>query len=333
MMLDFRLPGLETRPLAESRATPTEEGRLYDVVIIGGGPAGTTAAVYCCRKGLDTLLITENIGGQMLWTSGIENYMGFQYITGQELVAKFDAQIRQFTIALELPARVARLERLGDDFRATTEAGRVFQGRTVIIASGKSPRRLGVPGETELTGRGVTYCATCDAPLYAGQDVAVVGGGNSALTSVLDLVPVARTVYSIHRRTSYRGDATLIARVEAALNVRRLLGFEPLAITGADRVDGIELKNAETGAAQSLAVTGVFVEVGAEPNTGFLKSLVELTPDGEIVVTCRTETGIPGLFAAGDVTNVFEKQIVIAAGEGSKAALAAYAWLLSRPKP
>jgi len=331
-MLDLKLPGFGSPTGAASKTKPASETGLYDVIVIGGGPAGMTAAVYCCRKGLNTLLVAEDIGGQMSWTSGIENYMGFQYITGPELAAKFDVQIRSFPLSLDLPARAARLERSAPDFLLVTEAGRHYQGRTVVVASGRSPRRLGIPGELEFTGKGVSYCATCDAPLYAGQDAAVVGGGNSALTSVLDLAQVARTVYSCHRRTSYRGDSALIARVESAPNVRRLLGFQPAAILGNDRVTGIEVRNLENGATERLAVSGVFVEIGSEPNSGFAVRLLELNARREIPVNCRTETSVPGLFAAGDVTDVFEKQIVIAAGDGAKAALAAHRYLLSRPK-
>jgi alkyl hydroperoxide reductase subunit F len=330
-MLDFRLPGFDSVG-ASSRARAASETEVYDVVVIGGGPAGTTAVVYACRKGLNTLLVSENIGGQLLWTSGVENFPGFQYITGPELKAKFEAQIRRFPLALELGTRVAHLERTPRGFSVATDNGRRFSGRTAIIATGRNPRRLGITGEQEFTGRGVTYCATCDAPLYAGQDVAVIGGGNSALTSVLDLAAVARTVYSIHRRTEYRGDAVLIDKVMSAANVRRRLGCEPTAIRGTDRVTGVELRNLAGGTSENLAVSGVFVEVGSEPVTGFARDLLSLSPTREIATNCRTETAVPGLFAAGDATTVFENQIVIAAGEGAKAALAAHAWLLSMPK-
>jgi alkyl hydroperoxide reductase subunit F len=335
MALDFRLPG-PGFAAASSKARTASETEVYDVVIVGGGPAGTTAVVYACRKGLNTLLVSENIGGQLLWTSGVENFPGFQYVTGPELKAKFEAQIRQFPLALELGTRVAHLEKTASGFLAVTENGRRFQSRTVIIATGRNPRRLGIPGEQEFTGKGVTYCATCDAPLYAGQDVAVIGGGNSALTSILDLAGVTRTVYSIHRRTEYRGDAVLISKVESSPNVKRRLGYEPTAIKGADRVSGVELHNLAGGALENLAVSGVFIEIGSEPVTDFARDLLKLPATSlqpPIVTNCRTETAIPGLFAAGDATTVFENQIVIAAGEGAKAALAAHAWLLSRPKP
>ncbi len=334
MTFDFRLPGPGSAAAA-SKARTASETEVYDVVIIGGGPAGTTAVVYACRKGLNALLVSENIGGQLLWTSGVENFPGFQYVTGPELKAKFEAQIRQFPLALELGTRVAYLEKTPQGFLVATENGRHFLGRTVIIATGRNPRRLGIPGEQELTGHGVTYCATCDAPLYAGQDVAVIGGGNSALTSILDLAAVARTVYSIHRRTEYRGDAMLISKVMSAANVKRRLGCEPTAIKGTDRVTGIEVRNMTAGAVENLAVSGVFVEVGSEPVTDFARDLLKLPATSHqppIETNCRTETAIPGLFAAGDATTVFENQIVIAAGEGAKAALAAHAWLLSRPK-
>jgi NADH-dependent peroxiredoxin subunit F len=328
-MLDFRLPSSDLTPPAASRLLIPSESEFYDVAILGAGPAGMSAAVYALRKSLKTLLITETIGGQVLWTSGIENYVGFQYITGPELAAKFEAQIRQFPLALARPATVASLKTSAEGFSVATGDSKTYRSKAVIVATGKSPQRLNVPGEKELTGRGVAYCATCDAPLYADGRVAVVGGGNSALTSLIDLIPLARVIYSIHRRDTYRGDRTLVDKVMAAANVRPMMNCEPVRVIGDERVTGIEVRNRTNGQSQRLDVDGVFVEIGSKPNTEFVRGVVETNDRGEIVINCRAETSLPGLYAAGDVTSVFEKQIVIAAGEGAKAALAAHAWLLS----
>jgi alkyl hydroperoxide reductase subunit F len=328
--LEFVLPATGASGSKSLVAEPDPAER-YDVAIVGAGPAGMTAAVYCCRKALKTLLLTRDIGGQMLWTSGIENYMGFQYVTGQELTAKFKAQLEQFPLALARLAHVLRVEPGSESLGVVTAAGPRYRSRCVILATGKRPRRLEIPGETELTGHGVSYCATCDAPLYAGQDVAVVGGGNSALTSVLDLASRSRRVYSIHRRTEYRADPVLVSKVEAAGNVQRLLGCRPTAIIGSGRVTALDVAGATADAPQRYPVTGVFVEVGLLPNSEPVQGIVELNSRQEVLVNCRAETSLPGLFAGGDVTSVIDKQIVIAAAEGAKAALAAHAWLLSRP--
>jgi alkyl hydroperoxide reductase subunit AhpF len=201
----------------------------------------------------------------------------------------------------------------------------------MIIAAGKSPRLLGVPGEREYTGRGVTYCATCDGPLFSGQDVAVVGGGNSGLDAVVQLMKICPKVYLLENSGSLRADEVMREHAAAAKNVEIVLNTSVVSIGGADFVESIEVRDNLSGKLRTIPAKGVFVEVGLTPNTDFLRNLINLNESGEIVVDCGGKTSIPGLYAAGDVTNVPEKQIIIAAGEGAKAALSAYSYLVRLP--
>ncbi len=301
---------------------------LYDVVIIGGGPAGLSAAVYTARKQLDTLLISKDIGGQTLLTKEIENYIGYQYISGRELAEKFGKQVRQFPIDLGVGENVEKLEPEDGRFSVLTQSRRKTAGRTVIICPGKRSRPLNVPGEREFTGRGVSYCATCDAPLFAGKDVAVVGGGNSALEAVIDLSKVANRVYLIHRRDSFRADPILLERIKGAEKITPILEHAVKEIRGETRVNEIVTQSVNTQEEKELAVGGVFIEVGLIPNSEFVQGVVELSDAGEIVVDCACQTSMTGIFAAGDATTVPEKQIIVAAGEGAKAALSAHKYLL-----
>ncbi len=310
------------------RYQPPEEGGSYDLVIIGGGPAGMTGAVYAARKRINTLLVSVDLGGQMLWTSEVENYLGYYYVEAKELVRKFEEQVKQYPIDIGFGQEVTGLKPADGSFAIETRSGSHFQARTVIIATGKRSRTLNVPGEKELRGRGVTYCATCDAPLFAGKDVVVVGGGNSAFTAVADLLPIATKIAVVNLTDGWQADAVLRERAEGSSKFVSYLGHEVVRILGDDRVQGIVIKSRKTGEQTELAVEGVFVEIGLLPNSEFVRGLVQLNEWGEIEVDCRCETNVPGIFAAGDVTMVPEKQIIVAAGEGSKAALAAYDFLL-----
>lgn len=299
---------------------------MYDLMIIGGGPAGMTAAVYAARKKLNTLLLSKDVGGQVNWTLGIENYMGYQFIEGPELIHKFEEQVKQFPLEVKIGEGVSSLSRINGGFEARTDSGETYQAKAAIVATGKRPRQLNVPGEEELKGRGVTYCATCDGPLFAGMKVAVIGGGNSALEAADDMVKVADHIYLVSV-TPLTGDQVLIDKVKSADNLTMFLEHEVLEITGGKFVDGIRIRDLKTTQERELEVGGVFVEIGLLPNSGLAKGIVTLNRPGEIEVNCGSETGVPGLFAAGDVTNVLEKQIVIAAGEGAKAALQAHRYL------
>lgn len=299
---------------------------MYDVIIVGGGPAGMTAAVYAARKKLNSIIITKNFGGQTLWSSEVENYLGYQYVTGTELVGKFQDHLEQFGIDREMTS-VESLRAESDAFVAATKNGKTFRGKTVIIASGKEPRMLGIPGEKEFLGRGISYCATCDGPLFSGMDVAVIGGGNSALSAAAQLGNIANKVFLIVR-TSIKADGVMTEKVEKAENVTFYLGYGPIVIKGDTMVSSLVIEELETKKESELSVQGIFVEIGSLPVSGFAAGLVEVNKGGEIKVNCRAETSQPGIFAAGDVTNGPEKQIIIAAGDGAKAALAAHDYLL-----
>ncbi len=299
---------------------------MHELMIIGGGPAGLAATVYAARKRLETLLVSNEIGGQMNWTMGIENYLGYQFIEGPELIDKFQTQVDQFPIDQKIGYKVKKLEEIEGGFEARTEAGEKYQSKAVIFATGKRPRTLNVPGETELTGRGVTYCAICDGPVFAGQRVAVVGGGNSALEAALDMVKIAEHVDMVSL-TPLTGDAILIDKLSGAKNLKIYTEHQTEKIEGKDLVEGMTIKDLKTGRSKQLKVTGVFIEIGLVPNSEAVSGLLELNKWGEVPVSCSCETALPGLYAAGDVTDVPEKQIVVAAGEGAKAALQAHRYL------
>jgi len=299
---------------------------MYDLIIIGGGPAGMTAAVYAARKRLNALLLSKDVGGQVNWTLGIENYMGYQIIEGPELIKKFEEQVKQFPIEMKIGEGVSSLSRKKGGFEIKTESGETYQSKAAIVVTGKRSRPLNVPGEEKLRGRGVTYCATCDGPLFAGMKVAVIGGGNSALEAVDDMVKIAEHVYLVSL-TQLTGDQILIDRVKGAGNLTMFLEHEVLEITGEKLVDGIKIRNLKTKQEKELEVGGVLIEIGLIPNSDIVKGVVNLNSVGEIEVNCNNETDVSGLFAAGDVTSIPEKQIVVAAGEGAKAALQAHRYL------
>jgi alkyl hydroperoxide reductase subunit F len=311
---------------------PVESGRAYDLIIIGGGPAGLTAAVYAARKMLNTLLISEDIGGQILLTSEVENYLGFYYVEGVGLVQKFEEQVRRHPIDIDLGQKVSKVEQEPPRFRVLTESGKLFKSDTVVIATGKRSKELNVPGERELVGRGVSYCATCDAPLFAGKDVAVIGGGNSALTAVNDLLNIGATrIHVVNIMDSLQADPVLIEKTRNPKKLELHLGHEVVEIGGmGSRVASITIRDRRSGHSKILEVEGVFIEIGLVPNSELANGLVKMNRWGEIITDCYARTSTEGVFAAGDVTTVPEKQIIVAAGDGCKAALAAYAYLLHR---
>jgi alkyl hydroperoxide reductase subunit F len=301
---------------------------MYELIIIGGGPAGMTAAVYAARKKINTLLISGDIGGQGLTTWLVGNYMGYQFIEGRELMQKFEEQVKQFPtdVKVEVGKKVERLLRVDGGFEIKTDRGETYQAKAVIVATGKRPRQLNVPGEKELLGRGVTYCAICDGPLFADVKVAVIGGGNSALEAADDMVKIADHVYLVSL-TPLTGDPILIDKLKSAKNLTIFLEHEVLEIKGKNSVEGIKIRDLKSKKEKELEIGGIFVEIGLIPNSELVKELVTLNRLGEIKVDCGSETGVPGFFAAGDVTSVPDKQIVVAAGEGAKAALQAHRYL------
>lgn len=308
--------------------TPAEVEGVVDVLIIGAGPAGMTAAVYIARKKRSVAIVTQDVGGQVAWTLGIENYMGYQYITGRELTAKFEEQVRQFPIPIVVD-QVTELKKEGDLFVAKTAGERTVRGRTVIIASGKRPKELGVPNEKKLIGKGLSYCATCDGPLFSNMNVAIAGGGNSAVQAAIEMSQVASKVYIVSRNP-WKADAVVVDKAERIDNLEKRVGYRVVEVLGENKVEGLRIRDDASGKEETLSVQGVFVEVGLAPNTAFVRDLLELNQYGEIVVDSQCGTQVPGLFAAGDVTIVHEKQIVVAAGEGAKAALSAHEYLLRK---
>jgi alkyl hydroperoxide reductase subunit F len=301
---------------------------VVDVLIVGAGPAGLTAGVYCGRKGISALLVAATIGGQALESWAIENYMGYRMIKGEELMQKFEEQVRTQDIRLELD-RVTALVREGDRFRATTEAGRTYTADSVIVASGKHPRKLGVEGEQKFLGRGLSVCATCDGPLFKGKRVAVVGGGNMAVQMAIEMAGFASRV-DLVVRSELKADEANLERLAQKANVNTLKGYEVAALHGDGFLTGITILERATGRETELELDGVFAEIGWLPNTEFLGGLLDLNAEGKIVVDENCHTSVPGIYAAGDVTSINSDQIIIAAGEGAKAALEAYAWVSHR---
>jgi NADH-dependent peroxiredoxin subunit F len=297
---------------------------LLDTVIIGGGPAGMTAAIYAKRKGMSLEIISDSIGGNMSKSSNIENYPGFEAISGSDLSRKMRGQMERLNIEPILD-RATGVERTGDGYRVVTQGGRTFVARTVIIASGSHWKDIGVPGEKEFISKGISYCTTCDAPLFEGMDVAVVGGGNAAAEAVLELTRICPKIYMIVR-SRLKCDQVTTVRIRQNSKVTVLEGYTVERITGGDFVESMTLRSKD-GKEKTLPVGGIFVEIGQDPNTAFLKGLVKTNARGEIEVDDSCRTSADGAFACGDVTTVPQKQVVVAAGEGAKAAMSAYEYI------
>lgn len=323
----------------------------YDLLIIGGGPAAVSAGVYAARKKLKTLLITESFGGQSITSERVENWIGEASITGFELAKRLEAHLRaQESVEVKMPERVTAVREIpcADgppspgfskagkrpcDFLVETDKGGSYPAKTVIVTSGSRRRRLGVPGEDKFEGKGVAFCATCDAPVFAGKRVAVVGGGNAGLEAVVDLFPYASAIYLLHRGSALKGDPVTQEQVRTNPKVQIILNAETQEVMGDAFVTGLTYKEVNTGEMKKLDVDGVFIEIGAVPNSEIVKGLVDLNPFGEIVLDHRTSaTSKPGIFAAGDVTDELYKQNNISAGDGITAALSAYAYLLGLKK-
>ena len=300
---------------------------MYDLIIIGAGPAGITAAVYAARKRMNFLVIAQDIGGQTAWSGDIENYTGYQFITGPELTGKFEEHMRKYNVELKEEQVLELTREKKAPFVKTnlvkTNKG-TYESKAVIVASGARSRELGVPGEKKFKNKGLTYCATCDGPLFSGKDVAVVGGGNSGLEAVLQLIKIARHIYLIDIAPDLSGDPIVLEKIKAGENVTILTNTQVISVLGDKMVNAIKVKTEDKE--KILAVEGIFVEIGLIPNSEFAGEL-EKNKRGEIKVDIHNETNIHSAFAAGDVTNVPEKQIIIAAGEGAKAALEAFRYL------
>lgn len=305
----------------------TEPKEIYDTIIIGGGPAAMSAAVYAARKEMNVLLITKSIGGQITYTAHVDNYLGLPHIGGQEMKTQFVFHMEQYPIAESVGENVTQVTQKDSTFVIKTEDGKAFKGKSVVYCAGKEYRRLGVPNEEKFIGHGIAFCATCDAPLYKGKKVAVVGGANSAFTAVRDLITFAQEIHLVHRRDTYTADVALVKEVKKAKNVMFYTNMLVQEFLGENKLEGVRIRSTQGKATEDLHVDGVFLEIGLSANTDPVTDLIKLNEKGEIPVQPDNATSVAGFFAAGDVTDVPEKQIVVAAGEGAKAALSAYKYL------
>jgi thioredoxin-disulfide reductase len=301
----------------------------FDVIIVGGGAAGLTAAIYTSRRAMKTLLITQDIGGQAATTNDIENYPGTGLITGPDLMNKFKDQAASFGTQFAY-AEVTKINRQVDANQTpiftvdTTKDS--FVGQTVILAYGLTHRHLGAPGEDRLGGKGVTYCATCDGPLFKGKTVAVVGGGNSAVDAALFLAKICQKVYLIHRQPKLQAEAILVESLKQP-NIELVLSSEIKEMKGESRLSSLVLTQGEAKTEKELAVEGVFINIGYVVNSKLIEGLVDLDQRKQIKISFDAETSQPGIFAAGDITTIAFKQVVISAGWGATAALKAYEYL------
>ncbi len=304
---------------------------VYDLAIIGGGPAGLTAYLYAARARLNTVLIEKlSPGGQVLVTDFVENYPGFpEGLPGWELMEKFKAQVEKLGFNQVLD-EVVKLEIENNLKKLHLASGKHLLARTVIIATGATPHKLGVPGEKELTGKGVSYCATCDGPFFRDQIVAVVGGGNTAVQEAIFLTKFVRKVFLIHRRDQLRAQKILQERAFANEKIEFIWNSVVEEIIGKEKVEAVKIKNRKTGEEKILKVDGVFIFIGIRPQSEFVKDLLKLDERGFIVTDCEMRTEIPGVFAAGDVRSKACRQIVTAAGDGATAAYMAEHFLAQK---
>ena len=303
-----------------------QENNIYDLIIIGGGPAGLTAGIYASRRNLKILILTKNIGGQASGASWVENYPGFDKVNGFELMQKFQKQAENFGAQFKYE-EIAKVEKINKHFLVKTVTGNEYQSIAIILAFGKTPSNLNVPGEKEFLGKGVAYCATCDGPLFKNKIVAVVGGGNSALESADYMAKIAQKVFLIHRREEFRGEAILIERIKSDPNIELKLNKVVTEIKGDKFVKSVILEDVNTKEKEELELDGLFIEIGYMVDASAIKDLVKINEKNEIIIDEACQTSLVGVFAAGDVTNILFKQIVISAAEGAKAALTAYKYI------
>jgi alkyl hydroperoxide reductase subunit AhpF len=296
---------------------------MYDLIIIGGGPAGVAAGVYAARKKIKTLLITDSFGGQSAVSADIQNWIGTKSISGFELAKALEEHLRaQEGIEIIEEDLAAAVVKNAANFLVKTKNNRSFEARYLLITSGSRRKKLGVPGERELEGKGVGYCATCDAPVFKNKAVAVIGGGNAGLEAVIDLLPYAAKIYLLEYAEALRGDYLSREKIKNNPKVEIVTMAEPKKILGEEFVTGLIYQARKSGELKELKLEGIFVEIGAVPNSDFVKELVELNNRGEIVVDPKTQrTSCPGIWAAGDVTDVLYKQNNISVGDAIKAAL------------
>ncbi|USK60881.1 alkyl hydroperoxide reductase subunit F [Peribacillus asahii] len=299
----------------------------FDVLVVGGGPAGASAAVYAARKGIRTGIVAERFGGQIMDTMGIENFISVNYTEGPKLAASLEEHVKEYNIDVMNLQRAKRLEKK-DFIELELENGAVLKSKTVILSTGARWRNVGVPGEAEFKNKGVAYCPHCDGPLFAGKHVAVIGGGNSGIEAAIDLAGIVKHVTVLEYNSELKADVVLQERLYSLPNVTVLKNAQTKEITGTDKVNGISYMDRETEEVHHIELQGVFVQIGLVPNTDWLGATIERTRMGEIVVDKHGSTNIPGVFAAGDCTDSAYKQIIISMGSGATAALGAFDYLI-----
>jgi thioredoxin-disulfide reductase len=299
---------------------------MYDLIIIGAGPAGFTAAIYATRREMKTLIISKNIGGQIIWANDIENYPGFKNISNFELINRLKEHSLSFGAELE-EKEVLELKKNNDSTFSVYTKDKEYKAKTIILALGLIPKQLKVPGENEFNGKGISYCANCDGPFYRDKIVTVVGGGNSAFDAAEVMSKIAKKVYLINRSDKFRAFDVLVNKVKKIENIEIIINSKILQIKGDKKVEYIKYKNIKENKEIDLKTDGIFIEIGRKANTEIVNQFIDKDDNGQIIVNQNLMTKTPGLFAAGDVVSGVYKQIPIASGQGTVAALAAYQYL------
>ncbi|EUJ46976.1 alkyl hydroperoxide reductase subunit F [Listeria riparia] len=316
-----------TKIVGAADASEFEDKEIFDVLVIGGGPAGASAAIYAARKGIRTGIVADTFGGQVLETMSIENLIGTKYTEGPKLMAQVEEHVNEYDVDVMKQVRAKSIQKK-DNVEVTLENGAVLTTKTAIISTGARWRNIGVPGEQEFKNKGIAYCPHCDGPLYAGKNVAVVGGGNSGIEAAIDLAGVAKHVTVLEFAPDLKADDVLQKRLYSLANVTVLKNVQTKEITGQEKVDGVTYVDRETNEEKHIDVAGVFILIGLAPNTEWLENTVDRNPMGEIIVDKHGATNVPGVFAAGDCTDSAYKQIIISMGSGATAALGAFDYMI-----
>jgi len=322
---------LDTGAAARESAKLAEQAP-FDVLVVGGGPAGAAAAVYAARKGIRTGVLAERFGGQVMDTLAIENFISIKETEGPKLVAALEEHVKQYEVDVMNHQRAAKLAP-GALAEVHLENGGVLKAKTVILATGARWRNMNVPGEKEFSGKGVAYCPHCDGPLFKGKRVAVIGGGNSGVEAAIDLAGIVSHVTLLEFAEELRADAVLQKKLYSLPNAKVIKNAQTTEVTGVDKVSGLMYQDRASGETHWIELEGIFVQIGLLPNTDFLKGAIELTRSGEVIIDDKGHTSMPGVFAAGDCTTVPYKQIIIAMGEGAKASLSAFDHLIRTSAP
>ncbi|GAB0152559.1 alkyl hydroperoxide reductase subunit F [Marinobacterium sp. BA1] len=313
---------------AEKKAAELNEREPYEVLIVGGGPAGASAAIYAARKGIRTGVVAERFGGQVMDTVGIENFISVPYTEGPKLVASLEQHVKEYEVEVITEQSAAKLKK-GELIEVELASGATLKSRSVILATGARWREMNVPGEQEYRGKGVAYCPHCDGPLFKGKSVAVIGGGNSGIEAAIDLAGIVKDVTVLEFSDTLRADSVLVKKAESLPNIKIIKQAMTTEVLGdGNKVIGLKYKDRKTDESHVVDVAGIFVQIGLVPNSEWLKNSLELTERGEIVIDSHGATSMPGVFAAGDVTATPYKQIIIAMGSGSTAALGAFDYLI-----